>query len=408
MIEAPRFWMIVSTKTRYAGIFKTRTGYRVRVRAMDPRTGTLKEANREYEGVDLRQALLSQAQVREEIRSGGMASERLRVGEYAKLWIESKGPTVDEGTAERYADALDDHVLPALGSFYYDQLSSLDVQKWINAARRKGYRAETIKGWFRVLRTMTRDAMVPLDLPRDPTLRITFPEDEERDNNALAPDILGAFLVIMKRLSPQHFALVAVLAFTGLRFCHASALRWEDVDFEKAVVLVVRKNVRGRIGPVSRKKRAPRRYPLSPQLAEILREHRRTLVESQAPGLHDGWVFPSEAGTLRTPGGLWKAWQACLKESKITERFTVHGLRRTFNDLSRRAGVDAVVTKSLTGHVTEKMREHYSTVGLDEKRAAVANVHLLVAKAGTVADSGGSGDAGGDRNGAVDSGSAGR
>jgi integrase len=338
-------------------------------------------------------------------RTKGIA---VTVGEYAKLWIESKGPTVDEGTAERYADALDDHVLPALGSFYYDQLSSLDVQKWINAARRKGYRAETIKGWFRVLRTMTRDAMVPLDLPRDPTLRITFPEDEERDNNALAPDILGAFLVIMKRLSPQHFALVAVLAFTGLRFCHASALRWEDVDFEKAVVLVVRKNVRGRIGPVSRKKRAPRRYPLSPQLAEILREHRRTLVESQAPGLHDGWVFPSEAGTLRTPGGLWKAWQACLKESKITERFTVHGLRRTFNDLSRRAGVDAVVTKSLTGHVTEKMREHYSTVGLDEKRAAVANVHLLVAKAGTVADSGGSGDAGGDRNGAVDSGSAGR
>jgi hypothetical protein len=29
----------------------------------------------------------------------------------------------------------------------------------------------------------------------------------------------------MRRLSPQHFALVATLAFTGLRFCHASALR---------------------------------------------------------------------------------------------------------------------------------------------------------------------------------------
>jgi integrase len=102
---------------------------------------------------------------------------------------------------------------------------------------------------------------------------------------------------------------------------------------------------------------------------------------------------------------LWKAWQACLKESKITERFTVHGLRRTFNDLSRRAGVDAVVTRSLTGHVTEKMREHYSTVGLDEKRAAVANVHRLVARAGNAADSGGSGDAGGDTSGSLNQGS---
>jgi len=38
--------------------------------------------------------------------------------------------------------------------------------------------------------------------------------------------------------------------------------------------------------------------------------------------------------------------------------FTVHGLRRTFNDLTRRAGADGVVPRSLTGHVTEGMTEH--------------------------------------------------
>ena len=74
---------------------------------------------------------------------------------------------------------------------------------------------------------------------------------------------------VLERLSPQHFALVAVLAFTGLRFCHASALRWEDVDADNGVLRVVRKNIRGRVGPVSRKKRAPREYPLHPTLAAI-------------------------------------------------------------------------------------------------------------------------------------------
>jgi integrase len=72
----------------------------------------------------------------------------------------------------------------------------------------------------------------------------------------------------------------------------------------------------------------------------------------------------------------------------VEERFTVHGLRRTFVDLARRARVDGVVTRSLTGHVTEKMRLHYSTVGMDEKRSAVAAVALLV---------GHGGDLGGDR-----------
>jgi hypothetical protein len=33
---------------------------------------------------------------------------------------------------------------------------------------------------------------------------------------------------------------------------------------------------------------------------------------------------------------------------------------------------------SLSGHVTEKMREHYSTVALDQQRMAVAQVVRLI------------------------------
>jgi hypothetical protein len=49
------------------------------------------------------------------------------------------------------------------------------------------------------------------------------------------------------------------------------------------------------------------------------------------------------------------------------------------------------VRRALTGHVTEEMQRHYSTIGLDEKRAAVAGVLRLVppdagAAVGTMAD----------------------
>jgi integrase len=89
-----------------------------------------------------------------------------------------------------------------------------------------------------------------------------------------------------------------------------------------------------------------------------------------------GW-FPSAEGTLRTPNSLDRAWARFLKQAGITKRFTVHGLRYTFTDLVRRANVDAVVRRALTGHVTEQMQRHYSTVGLDEKRAAIAGVLRL-------------------------------
>ena len=89
-------------------------------------------------------------------------------------------------------------------------------------------------------------------------------------------------------------------------------------------------------------------------------------------------MFPSAEGTLRTPNSLDRAWARCKQIAGITKRFTVHGLRYTFTDLVRRANVDAVVRRALTGHVTEEMQRHYSTVGLDEKRAAVAGVLRLV------------------------------
>jgi integrase len=222
--------------------------------------------------------------------------------------------------------------------------------------------------------------MVALDLPRDPTLRVSLPEPplDNSEPNALTAKQLAAFLAAMKKDHKQHYGLVAMLAFTGLRFCHASALRWEDWDEEDNVLRVVRKNFRGNEGPVSRKKQAPKEYPVEPELAEILREHRKELIRTQNKGLEKGLMFPSKTGTLRTPNSLDAAWAACLAEAKIMKRFTVHGLRYTFTDLVRRANVDAVVRRALTGHVTEEMQRHYSHVGIDEKRAAIAGVIRLV------------------------------
>jgi len=219
-----------------------------------------------------------------------------------------------------------------------------------------------------------------LSLTRDPTLRVVLPEADADDEewNALAPTELAAFLEAMKHDRPQHYGMVVLLAYTGLRFCHASALRWEDWDEQTGVLRVVRKHFRGEIGPVSRKKRAPKEYPVEPELTEILREHRQRMLRDQAKGIEAGWMFPSTEGTLRTPNSLDRAWAKCLKHAKITKRFTVHGLRYTFTDLVRRANVDAVVRRALTGHVTEEMQRHYSTVGMDEKRAAIAGVLRLV------------------------------
>ena len=382
------------TPTKYPGVSQLgHKKYLLRGKAIDPRTGKKRDVRKVVNNMSAREAARVRAELLEDIRAGGtQAGNRVRVGEYAQSWMKSKALKLDPGTARTYADALDLHILPTLGDFFYDALTKRDIQAWVDESlmsvrvlrngTQRPYARNSVHGWFRVLRTMTRDALDDLLLDRDPTRRISFPEaPDPAERNALTSDELARFLRAMREGHPHHFALTAMLAFTGLRFCHASALQWADWDEQREVIYVKRKQVQRRVGKVSRKKRAPREVPVEPELATILREHRQRMLAEQAPGLADGWMFPSKAGTLRAPSSLYKAWQRCLEAVEIERRFTVHGLRYTFTDLVRRAKADAVVRRALTGHVTESMQDHYSSVHLDEKRSAVASVHKLVAEA---------------------------
>ncbi len=393
-VERTDIWMRQQgQKTRYPGVYKTgNNAYRIRAVGADPRTGKKKAVEKKFEGSAQEAARLRSALL-QEIEVSTQPAERQRVGEFAQSWMKSKAVSLDPGTARTYAEALDQHILPALGAYWYDALKKADVQKWVDDCFAKAWRTPTdakrpyrrasVHGWFRVLRTMTRDAVDALSLPRDPTSRIRFPQEElPEGTKALEPVELLRFLSEMRARYPQHLALVATLAFTGLRFCHASALKWEDWDETAGVLHVRRKQVRQKVSPVSRKKRAPGVIPVEPELAEILREHRSRLAAAGAPGFDKGWMFPSGVGTLRTPNTLDRAWTKCLKAAKVTRRFTVHGLRYTFTDLIRLSKADAVVRRALTGHVTEEMQRHYSNVGAEEKRAAIAGAMQVLAEAG--------------------------
>lgn len=53
---------------------------------------------------------------------------------------------------------------------------------------------------------------------------------------------------------------------------------------------------------------------------------------------------------------------------------TQRGMRRTFQDLARAAEVADLVTRSISGHSTERMQHHYSTVSPNEQRQGLAKV----------------------------------
>ena len=380
--------------TKYPGVKLISTGlYRVRGKFTDPRSGFTKEVNRDVEAESPKEAATIRAKLLEEGVDAANTREPMTVTGFARLWLKSKAGVVARYTLESYTSTLDKHVLPFLGDFYYDQIGFIEVQHWVNRSlKRKGedgevYSRRSVEDWFRVFRNMTRDAIAQLDLLRDPTLRVRFPTDPWTDEDAveadeiLTPEEVHGFLAAMKQSRPGAHALSMTLGLTGQRFCHVSALKWGDIDWENQVIRFRRKQVRGEVGPISRKKPAPREVPMLSELAETLRAHQaraRWLLERGSGAKRgvgpDDWVFPAKNGELRQPSCLTNAFEAAKLKTGITKRVTPHGLRYFFNDVLRLAGIDSVTARSITGHVTEEMREHYSTVRMDEKRAVMERV----------------------------------
>ena len=91
-------------KTKYPGIEIMSDGRkRIRVRAVDPRTGRMKERDRIIEGTVQEAARLRQEWMQEIHHADGMAKEVPRLRTYVQSWLASKALGLKASTAGRLA-----------------------------------------------------------------------------------------------------------------------------------------------------------------------------------------------------------------------------------------------------------------------------------------------------------------
>ncbi len=380
-------------KARYPGIEIMVDGRkRIRLRAVDPRTGRMKEIDRIITGTVEEAARLRQTWMQEIHNAEQVAKEVPRLRTYVQSWLASKALGLKASTARTYADLLGGYVLPHLGDFFMDKLTDADIREW-QATLAKRLAGATANGALVMLRMVMADAVVEYQLPRNPTERVRrLPRRKFTDEepNLLTAEELGRLMKAFRDHEPQHYALAMTLAMTGVRSGEGTAFRWGDIDEEAGVIHVKRAQWSGVVD--STKTGTVRSVPLVPEVAAVLREHRATLA-AQGFGVGESdWVFPDKGGGLLPRCSLRHPMDRALRRAKISKRVTPHGLRRTFNNLARQVAGD-IVTRSITGHVTAAMTEHYSHVGLGEKLKAANNIVRLVpglAKSHAAPASGGS------------------
>jgi integrase len=165
-----------------------------------------------------------------------------------------------------------------------------------------------------------------------------------------------------------------------LRRCGATP----DVLWDAKRLLVRRSQTLGDEVRNTTKQRVRYAIELPDEVLAVLRWHVDTQLETEAPRESE-LLFPSIEGGFRAGTVLGKPFAAVSEEMGLGFVFTPRGMRRTFNDLARAAEVKDVVTRSISGHTTEAMQRHYSTVRGEEQRQGIARTGPSAVPSGTSA-----------------------
>lgn len=219
----------------------------------------------------------------------------------------------------------------------------------------------------------------------------------------------------------KYRVLTATLCLTGIRWSEARSLLWSQVSFDpKHPHLHIKTTAVGMDIQDNTKTKAGDRYVgLPPTLIKMLSDWRTQTVQggmlnSERTRLgisqNDGLVFPSDAGTMLSPGNFRKAEIGNQKARQFVRAkesahaadptfpldLTLHGLRHSYSMMLQRQQVNPVMLRHAMGHSTKALlgssatythaeaeRENPIIAGLVEKTIREARKNLKSKKSTT-------------------------
>jgi integrase len=300
------------------------------------------------------------------------------VSQFLTKWLETIArPRVSERTFEGYEwviglakDYLGDMRLSALRPAdiqrFYSTLSS-SMARHVHAPLRSAF-SQAVK-WNLLL--------------SNPCDSAELPRHEAKEMIAFNRDEAARFLAI----KDKYQAFFAFAIITGARPSETLALRWSDIDMDKATVTIQR-TLQWHKGkgkgwyfsePKTRKSR--RCVPLPASLVQQLRDHRaKQGQELLALGIRSELVFCNEIGTpLLRRNLISRHFKPILTKAKLPTTTRLYDLRHSCASLLLQAGVHPKIVSERLGHASVTLTmDVYSHVLPGMQEAATAQLETML------------------------------
>jgi integrase len=199
-------------------------------------------------------------------------------------------------------------------------------------------------------------------MPSNPVERAAVRKVDNRKELFLTLDqiaSLGATLLAMEEegVSRKMTNAIRLLALTGCRRNEILGLRWEEVDFQRGLLIFADSKTGKSIRPLG---------------AAAMLILNGIAKEGESP-----FVFPATDGDGFYVGGK-RFWPGVRQRAKLPPETTFHTLRHSIGSLSASSGESLLITGAVLGHANPRSTAIYAHVSQDPAKRAADSVSETV------------------------------
>ena len=328
----------------------------------DPLTGKRKTRYHSFKGTK-RDAKIELARLVTQHESGqSVDPSKTTVAEFLKRWDDWAGAHLSPKTLERHRIAIRHHIVPHIGALSIQKLRPMHLIELYRKLGQSGGRdgrplaPGSITYVHGLLHRALGHAMAWDVTNQNVAAAVSPPRASDTEIAILTEAQIGT---VLRHLNGRTLRpIVSFLLGTGCRRGEVLALRWQDVDFEKATVRIERAVEQTKAGlrvKAPKTKAGKRTIAISPWLVAELRAHhtrqqelRLKLGMGRASGVD--LVFARWDGGMRAPHWLTKNFTQVMATLDIDCR--LHGLRHTHVSQLIAAGLDVLTISRRIGHAS--------------------------------------------------------
>ncbi len=296
------------------------------------------------------------------------------------IWQTTYLDNVKASTAYLYGRDIELYILPNLGRYDLDELTTTVIQQFYNrllhpTEKKKPLSAKTVKDIHGVLHQALEQAVINGEIEKNPSSACKLPKVQKKEIVPLEDSQVQSFL---ERIDGHpHEYLYKITLFTGLREGEVLGLTWDCVDLKKGH-LIVRQQLRreqkkgGQYYFSPTKNGKSRSLSLSPSIVRLFRsqKQKQLLMKKDCSEWNQmNLVFTNKSGSFLSYRTVYDCFKRIVKQMGYPElRF--HDLRHQYAVIAIKNGDDiktiqgnlghatAAFTLDVYGHVTEEMKRN--------------------------------------------------